>query len=103
MDHFGKRPPVYAPYTTPVYSNTGSVLVGLVAEAVTKKAFPDLVKSSIFDPTGMTRSAVRHSPELDDKGFIPDGDSGYLAWKTGLGCFEPQVFPSPRVCDVRAN
>jgi CubicO group peptidase (beta-lactamase class C family) len=48
---------VYAPGTTPAYSNYGATLAGYVAQRVSGVPFDELVQQQVFDPAGMTSSS----------------------------------------------
>ncbi|WP_314104340.1 serine hydrolase domain-containing protein, partial [uncultured Frigoribacterium sp.] len=48
---------VYAPGTTPAYSNYGATLAGYVAERVSGKPFAELVQEQVLDRAGMTSSS----------------------------------------------
>lgn len=48
---------VYAPGTTPAYSNYGATLAGYVAERVSGVPFDELVQQQVFDRAGMTSSS----------------------------------------------
>ena len=76
---------MYLPYTTPVYSNVGYSVLGLVIEAVTKQSYQDYLRQSIFEPLGLTRSSVL-KPANASWGFIPEGDSW---WDVSLGFENP--------------
>lgn len=86
FDNFGKRPPVYAPFTTPVYSNIGTTLLGLVIESVTNHTYEDWIQQSIFDPIKMNRSFL--SSPSESLGFIPIND---FDWSVQLGVEAPYV------------
>lgn len=81
-----RRPPVYLPYTTPVYSNVGFALLGMVVEATTNRSFADVAKSGIFDAAGMTSSSFDGYPAGSlDRLFVPPGEP---TWNSTLGVFE---------------
>lgn len=50
---------VFAPGTTPAYSNYATALAGYVVERVSGMSFDDYVERRIFAPIGMTRSTFR--------------------------------------------
>lgn len=91
---FAKRNPVYAPFTTPVYSNMAYALLGLVIEAVTGQSYEDAVRSLIFDPLGMDRTSVT-LPSQSNQGVIPLGES---EWEFSLGVLAPtgELYSSTR-------
>ncbi|KAI1102712.1 beta-lactamase/transpeptidase-like protein [Jackrogersella minutella] len=79
---FGKRHPVYAPFTNPVYSNIGSVILGFAVEAITKMTYENYVQQSIFTPLSMTNTTIFNGPEKNSWGFIPVNESW---WGSSLG------------------
>ncbi len=73
------------------YSNLGYALLGMVAEAVTGRAFTELVSTEIVDPLKLTRTGFDHTdfPDLAT-GFRVDLDGGlHPAELTGPGVFSP--------------
>ncbi|AJA08104.1 beta-lactamase [Sphingopyxis fribergensis] len=50
---------IYAPGTTPAYSNYGTSLAGYIVERVSGLSYNDYVERHIFAPAGMTRSTFR--------------------------------------------
>jgi CubicO group peptidase (beta-lactamase class C family) len=48
------RPPVHAPKGAMLYSNTGFILAGHVAEVATGKSWEELIRTLLFEPLGMT-------------------------------------------------
>ncbi|KAI1407727.1 beta-lactamase/transpeptidase-like protein [Hypoxylon sp. FL1857] len=79
---FGKRHPVYAPFTNPVYSNVASSILGFALEAITNMTYEDYVKRSIFDPLHMTNTTIFNGPENNAWGFIPVNET---YWGSSLG------------------
>lgn len=56
---FGRRHPVYAPWTTPVYSNMGFAVLGLVVESVSGQPYEQYVSEAILEPLNLTRTSIR--------------------------------------------
>ena len=50
---------IYAPGTTPSYSNYGASLAGYIVERISGIAFDQYVDDNIFKPLGMTQSTLR--------------------------------------------
>ncbi|KAI1188034.1 beta-lactamase/transpeptidase-like protein [Nemania serpens] len=71
---FGKRHPVYAPWTNPVYSNVASSILSFAIESATKTSYDAYVQKVIFKPLGMTDTTIFHAPKDRSRGFIPEGD-----------------------------
>ncbi len=84
--HLADRPLASAPGTRPAYSNFNFVLLGLVIEAVSGKSYPDMMKSSVLDPAGMTKTG------FDDGTRRPGLSIGYFRDKEGE--------PDPSVQDM---
>lgn len=63
---------VFEPGMGWAYSNTAYVLLGLVVEKIAGEAYAAFVKRRLFDPAGMTRTAVDSAAEV-----VPDRASGY--------------------------
>ncbi|KAI1611749.1 beta-lactamase/transpeptidase-like protein [Exophiala viscosa] len=61
---------VYAPWTTPVYSNVGYALLGLVIENVSGKTYADYLQENILHPSNMNCTSVG-APLNSSIGFIP--------------------------------
>ncbi|KAI1073823.1 beta-lactamase/transpeptidase-like protein [Whalleya microplaca] len=79
---FGKRHPVYAPFTNPVYSNVASVILGFAVEAITNMTYDNYVKQSVFTPLSMTNTTIFNGPENNAWGFIPVNETW---WGATLG------------------
>lgn len=72
---------VYAPGTTPAYSNWGTALTGYMVERVSGETFDDYVDKHIFAPLGMTTASFRQPlPEalagLMASGYKPGQEAG---------------------------
>jgi CubicO group peptidase (beta-lactamase class C family) len=50
---------VFAPGTTPAYSNYATALAGYILERVSGQTFDDYIDKNIFDPLGMAHSSFR--------------------------------------------
>ena len=87
FNKFGKKHPVYAPYTTPLYSNNGFAILGFVIEAVTNKTYAEYMQEAVFKPLGLTHTTVA-VPSNSSVGFIPAGSSW---WSTDIGFDNPYV------------
>ncbi|WYZ39437.1 hypothetical protein EsH8_III_001351 [Colletotrichum jinshuiense] len=80
-----RRPPIYPAYQTPVYSNIGTTLVGLVVEGATNKTFEEVLFESILEPADMGNTTYGKVPEKLETMFIPINDTYY---KHPLGIFD---------------
>ncbi len=82
---------VFAPGTTPAYSNYATALAGYIVERVSGMPFDDYVEQRIFAPLGMARSSFRQplQPALQ-----PLMSSGYSSLDEPAKPFE-LVLPGP--------
>lgn len=84
LSQVNRRPPVYKPYTNPVYSNIALSLLGYVVEAANNKTFAEVLEEKIFCPVGMNNSYIGTVPPREDM-FIPEKDT---IWNLTLGAFD---------------
>ncbi|KAK4236686.1 beta-lactamase/transpeptidase-like protein [Achaetomium macrosporum] len=94
-----RRPPVYPPNQSPVYSNTGTSLVGLVVEAASNKTFETAVQDMILGPLGMRHTTVGNVPDNAANMFIPVGGTD---WDRHLGVFDPSGGINSNTADLLA-
>ncbi|KAJ8105371.1 hypothetical protein ONZ43_g7451 [Nemania bipapillata] len=71
---FGKRNPVYAPWTNPVYSNVASAILAFAVEFASNMSYDAYVQQAILGPLKMTNTTIFHGPKDRSWGFIPEGD-----------------------------
>ncbi|KAI2618157.1 beta-lactamase/transpeptidase-like protein [Hypoxylon sp. NC1633] len=83
-DNFGKRNPVFAPYSSPLYSNTAFFLLSLVVESVSGVSYGDFVQTHILDAVGM--KGTTYTKPDDKLGAISLGD---ITWNSTLGIDDP--------------
>lgn len=83
---FGNHDPVYAPFTSPVYSNMGLAILGFVVEAVANTTFYAFVEQAILAPLGMANTTPGTTPTGNGTGFIPAGD---VYWGNSIGFEDP--------------
>ncbi|RKL44965.1 hypothetical protein BFJ72_g3615 [Fusarium proliferatum] len=84
LEQVNLRPPVYAPFTNPIYSNVGHALLGLVIEAAEDMPYEDVIKRDILDVVGMKHTYVDKTPPTDDL-FIPVEEP---TWNATLAVFD---------------
>ena len=59
FDGFTKRHPVYAPFTTPVYSNAAFQILGYVIEKVAGEPYELAIQNSILKPLSLSRTSLK--------------------------------------------
>ena len=79
FNNWGKKYPVYAPFTTPVYSNIGYAILGLVIERVTGRPYAQYMQEAIFQPLGLQRTSVDHPISLSDAFITKETADGNLS------------------------
>ncbi|KAI0881841.1 beta-lactamase/transpeptidase-like protein [Annulohypoxylon maeteangense] len=83
-DNFGKRYPVFSPYTSPLYSNTAFYILSLVVQAIAGYSYSQYVQKHILEPLGM-RDTTFAKPN-DTLGAISLNDT---FWDATLGIDDP--------------
>ncbi|KAI8633034.1 putative penicillin-binding protein [Xylariaceae sp. FL1651] len=71
-----QRHPVFAPQSTPVYSNAAFRILGYVLEAMGGASFSALLQSIVLKPLGLTDTSAT-LPTGNGSWVIPNGDSGW--------------------------
>jgi len=71
VQHVPER--IFAPGTTPAYSNYGASLAGYIVERVSGKPFDDYVKENIFQPLGMAHSTFAQPLPAELKPLMSGG------------------------------
>ncbi|KAF5676153.1 UPF0214 yfeW [Fusarium heterosporum] len=84
LEQVNLRPPVYAPFTNPIYSNVGHALLGLVIEAAEDMPYEDVIKRDILDVVGMKHTYVDKTPSTKEL-FVPPKES---TWNSTLSVFD---------------
>ncbi|SPJ75343.1 uncharacterized protein FTOL_05074 [Fusarium torulosum] len=84
LEQVNLRPPVYGPFTNPIYSNVGHALLGLVIEAAEDMPYEDVIKRDILDVVGMKHTYVDKTPPTKDL-FIPSKEP---TWNSTLAVFD---------------
>lgn len=75
--------PVFAPFTTPVYSNAGYTIIGLVLEKITGKSMASLIQETLFDRVGA--SNTYYNPPNSTAGVALDGIEAQIGFATQFG------------------
>lgn len=88
FDGFTKRHPVYAPFTTPVYSNAAFQILGYVIENVTGEPYEVAVEHDIFKPLNLSRTSLERSKD-SSWGVIPIGNSEWDTVEGGQSSYVP--------------
>lgn len=83
LSGLNKKPLVFRPHTTPVYSNIGISLLSLIVEAATNKTYETILAETILKPLGLTNTSIA-TPASDSWGFIPEKE---VTWGGDLGAF----------------
>ncbi|KAJ3527245.1 hypothetical protein NM208_g10793 [Fusarium decemcellulare] len=81
-----RRPPVYPANQSPVYSNAGISMVGLVVEVAFTKSYDAALHDLILEPLALKDTTVGTDPNKIENIFIPAGSTD---WDMDLGVFDP--------------
>ncbi|KAE8337423.1 hypothetical protein BDV24DRAFT_177523 [Aspergillus arachidicola] len=71
-----RRAPIFAPQTTPVYSNTAYRMLGYIIEAISGTRFDKVLQSSVLRPLDLT-ATTSAIPKDEGSWVIPNGESGW--------------------------
>jgi CubicO group peptidase (beta-lactamase class C family) len=93
---FTKRPPVYLPGTTPVYSNAAFQILGYVLEAITNRTYASLLQDTVLTPLHMTSTSLA-IPTNTTNAVIPVNETA-SQWAIDAGDLSPagELFSSLR-------
>ncbi|KAI1131191.1 putative penicillin-binding protein [Nemania abortiva] len=72
-----QRHPVFAPQTTPVYSNLGFRILGYVLEAMGGTSYSALVQSKVLGPLGLTDTSATLPPNRGSWVIPPGNETGF--------------------------
>lgn len=81
---FGKHPPVYAPFTTPMYSNLGVSILGMVLEKVSNISYAEFIQENVLTPLYLDNTATS-TPSSPSNAFIPAQTMEEDWWGVDLG------------------
>ncbi|SPJ78725.1 uncharacterized protein FTOL_07116 [Fusarium torulosum] len=79
------RPPVYQPSQSPVHSNAGIRLVGLVVEAASNRTFEVAINDLILKPLALQHTSTGIIPGNAKNMFIPAGSADWDVGAGGMG------------------
>jgi len=85
-------PPAFAPGERWMYSNTNTVLLGVIIEQLTGMPVAEAFKTRIFDPLGLTGTSF---PDIADAS-IPDPHPQFYTFGTNVGTIDSLVL-SPEI------
>ncbi|KAE9374293.1 beta-lactamase/transpeptidase-like protein [Stipitochalara longipes BDJ] len=80
---FPQRRPVFAPSTTPAYSNVAFQILGYALEKITGKSFTDMLNDDIIKPLRLNSTSYSR-PENTNLGVIP-GTPDSSGWNLDIG------------------
>jgi len=95
------EPVSFAPGTGWEYSNTNTVLAGLIVEQVTEEPLADVLAERIFEPLGMSDTLL---PAIEDATIPEPYPHGYM-FGTNVSTFTPEgtVLPDDQQAQARAG
>lgn len=94
---FSKHHPVFAPFTTPMYSNLGIDILGLALERISNMSYAEYIQESILVPLGLENTSI-FPPSSLDKAFIPNQTIEADLWGVDLGWDNSSVLLTFAVC-----
>ena len=76
------RPLIYLPNTTPGYSNTGYILLGMILESATGKTYEEVLQEALVGPLGL-KGTTSQAPNDPSRGVIIN-DQTSSGWNIDL-------------------
>lgn len=99
LNHVATRRPFALPNTTPSYSNTGFVVLGLVLEAMTGLSYADNMSKLLGDPLKLLSTTTNAGDADTSRGVIvgspSDPITGWNATLDGVGIGMGALYSSP--------
>ncbi len=93
------EPPNFPPGEGFHYSNTNTVLAGLIAEELTGQPLSDLFAARIYQPLGMTGTVF---PDIEDASIPDPHPRGYM-YGTNVSTFDSPVLPDDEQAAAQAG
>lgn len=93
------EPPAFAPGQGYLYSNTNTVLLGLIVEKLTGKMLADVFTERIFTPLGLTHMIF---PGIDDT-TIPDPHPQGYGFGTNVSTIATSILPEYQQAEAAAG
>lgn len=84
---------IYPPGDVVAYSNYGSGLAAYIVEEVSGLDYQEYVRKNIFDPLGMTKTAI--DPEQDDNKWVKEKRGEVQGYSNALQLMEPNLYTIP--------
>jgi CubicO group peptidase (beta-lactamase class C family) len=96
LQGFSDERPVFAPFSTPVYSNFAFQILSYAIEGITNKTVASIIEQRIFKALNMTSSS--YTVPLDTSNGVIPGDVNTSSWDFDGGDEIPYVrFSSTRL------
>lgn len=86
---FVEHQTVYAPFTTPMYSNLGFDFLGIVLEKATNMTFVDHIEQAILDPLNLVNTTTGSTSSVLPRAFIPAQSPEQSHWGVEHGYDNP--------------
>ncbi|CAO2652137.1 Nn.00g004200.m01.CDS01 [Neocucurbitaria sp. VM-36] len=81
LNYFNEHAPVFAPASTPIFSNAGFIILAYALETIKGRSFNEMLTSSILVPLNMSSSYLLHAPT--NHSIIPS-DPATSGWSEPL-------------------
>ncbi|KAF2736427.1 beta-lactamase/transpeptidase-like protein [Polyplosphaeria fusca] len=96
LSYFGRRSPVFASGSTPIFSNAGFLILAYALESITGRAYVDLLNEAILKPLDMSSTTLLTPTDLSNA-VIPSS-SNLTRWSTPVPVEAPfnGLYSSPR-------
>ncbi len=93
------EPPTFAPGDGWNYSNTNTVLLGLIAEQLEHKPLAQIFRERLFEPLGLRETSY---PDIADASLPEPYSHGYM-YSTNVDTMESNVLPPDQLAQAKAG
>ena len=93
------EPPTFAPGDGWNYSNTNTVLLGLIAEQLEHKPLAQIFRERLFEPLGLRETSY---PDIADASLPEPYSHGYI-YSTNVDTMESNVLPPDQLAQAKAG
>ena len=77
LSSFGRQHPIFAPGTTPIFSNAGFIILAYALESIKGRSYHSLLREAILEPLNLNKTSYLSLPTTNNT-VVPDQDMRVL-------------------------